>query len=187
MHPDCTHLPVFPCLPSLPHKLCQKGKSKSTLCCLHTHWKMVRFLVAGHPRENESFSACVWAWNHQLRRESFVVAGEGHGQFSSTSINTASDVTDRLWTFVGFGHRHYWPSHGPDSCIRWLHLPLTSGCPPKAAKPEDITKSSASSLVGLQGGPIQKGNLFRLRPPSLPRTRGFHCLEAVLGSKSVSA
>lgn len=44
MCPEGTHLLVLPCLSPAPHSL---------LCVIH--WSLVKFLVAGLPREDESF------------------------------------------------------------------------------------------------------------------------------------
>ena len=46
----------------------QKERNKSILCGPYTHWDMVNFLVASPAREDESFSICICAGSHQLRR-----------------------------------------------------------------------------------------------------------------------
>lgn len=40
----------------------------SILCCLHTPWSIVKFLVARLLREDEYFSACIHDRRHEMRR-----------------------------------------------------------------------------------------------------------------------
>lgn len=41
---------------------------KSHFCCSYIHWSLVTFLVAGSLKEDQSFSTCIQAWKHPLRR-----------------------------------------------------------------------------------------------------------------------
>lgn len=61
-HADCANVPVFSYLPH------HDNLKISILCCLHTHWSTVKFLVARLLREDEYFSACIHDRRHEMRR-----------------------------------------------------------------------------------------------------------------------
>lgn len=67
MHPDCTQLPVFPCLHPFLCDLPPTQKKKKTKLKM-SPFCVVCILTGAWPREDESFSACIRDRSHQLRR-----------------------------------------------------------------------------------------------------------------------
>lgn len=73
------HLLVFPSL--LPSPMTPPKKTKSILFCPYIHWSLVKLLVASLLREYKSFSICITARSHPLKR-AILWDGEGLGHLS---------------------------------------------------------------------------------------------------------
>lgn len=111
MHPDLTSQSFHACRSSLTTSHSKKEENKSIFYCSYTHWSMAKFLVDSLPREEEFFSAWIYARSHQLRKS----CGVAREKWSHLSLAYSTACVMGL----SFPHSY----HGWDCCIA-----VSEGC-----------------------------------------------------------